>query len=148
VTACSASSTDTEAQGERQKRERPKRFLAPPFLDGVEERDGTPTAAKRGRPQKLQSKAGRPRLHSVGAEHPDFDDEPEHPVQPPADAAHSTHARDVYKPSCSTTMQRREGTTRVVPNNGVVRRPFAVQPPLDPMAPTDVREGNKSSLTR
>jgi hypothetical protein len=147
VTAYSTSSTsaitDTEVQGERRKRGRPKKLCAPPFLDGVEGRQDSQIAAKRGRPKQVRGPGGVFSLQSVESEHPEIDVEPEDPVQPPAEPVFRTHARDGAKSSCSTRVQRREGTTRVVPNYGVVRRPFPVQPPLDPMAPLDVREGNK-----
>jgi hypothetical protein len=77
VLASSASSksvlTDTEEQGKRRKRGRPQKFSTQPYLDDNEESQAIPTASKRGRPLKVQSTAGRPRLRSVGAENPDLE---------------------------------------------------------------------------
>jgi hypothetical protein len=76
VSECSTSApsapTGSEGQEEKRKRGRPKKFAAPPFLDGVEERERSPQiAAKRGRgrPRKVVGPGGRPLLHSDAADH-------------------------------------------------------------------------------
>ena len=96
-TSATSAPTESEGQGEKRKRGRPKKFAAPPFLDGVEERERSPQiAAKRGRgrPKKVESLAGRPPLHSDGAEYPEVVIVPEDPVQPPAEPVRVADARE------------------------------------------------------
>jgi hypothetical protein len=158
VTECSASSTsvlsDSEGQGEKRKRGRPKKFPAPPFLDGVEERQDSQIAPKRSRGRaKLRGPGGQFGLNSVGCENYEREVAPgdslHHPVASPPilDGVEERQGtQSAPNRGCQRKVQRTEGTTQVVPNYPVLR-PFPVQPPLDPNAPKDVREGNKSLLT-
>jgi len=158
VTECSASSTsvlsESEGQGEKRKRGRPKKFAAPPFLDGVEERQDSQIAPKRSHGcAKLRSPVGNFGLNSVGCENHEREVAPADSFSSPVASPpflDGVEERQVTQCApnlgCQRKVQRTEGNTRVVPNYPVLR-PFPVQPPLDPNAPKDVREGNKSLLT-
>ena len=97
VSECSTSATsaltDNEEQGEKRKRGRPKKFAAPPFLDGVEERERYPQiAAKRGRgrPRRVRAPGGQ----FADAEQPEIVIVPEDTVQPPAEPVRVADARE------------------------------------------------------
>jgi hypothetical protein len=100
VQECSITSTsaltDSEGQGEKRKRGRPKKFAAAPFLDGVEQRQDSQIAPKRGRgrPRQMRCAGGQFGTQSAGAEHPEFEVELDDPVQPPAEPVRVADARE------------------------------------------------------
>jgi len=88
--------TGTESQSGTRGKGRPRKFIAPPFLDGVEERQrSTQIAAKRGRgrPKKVVCPGGRPLLHSDAADH-HIEVLLDNPVQPPAEPVRVADARE------------------------------------------------------
>jgi AT hook motif len=97
VEECSITSksavTDNESKSGKRGRGRPRKFVAPPYLDGCEQREQAKIPSVGGRPKKVQ-KRGRPRLHSDAAEQPDIEVAPEDPVQPAADPVRVANARE------------------------------------------------------